>query len=145
MTYVFGWFILHFSCNDPLIVALSVFKSVTSCPGAPGISTGESDSTFRASRPTSWRLEFSSRLVVDMADQVGRLGALCSPASPRPIRNRNPKTSSFLSPATQQQFAAPPPPPAALSPATQQQFAAPPSAALSQAPPLQLPSPSPAQ
>jgi hypothetical protein len=52
-----------------------------------------------------------------MADQVGRLGALRSPASPRPIRNRNPKTSPFLSPATQQQFVAPPPPPAALSPA----------------------------
>jgi hypothetical protein len=70
----------------------NVFKSATSRPGAPRIPTGESDSTFRASRPTSWRLEFSSRLVVNMADQVGRLGALRSPASPRPIRNRNPKT-----------------------------------------------------
>jgi hypothetical protein len=57
----------------------SVFKSATSRPVAPGIPTGESDSTFLASRPTSWRLEFFSRLVVDMADQVGRLGALRSP------------------------------------------------------------------
>jgi hypothetical protein len=84
----------------------SIFKSATSRPDAPGISTGVSDSTFRASRPTSWQLKFFSRLVVDMADQVGRLGALRSPTSPRPIRNKNPKTSDFLSPATQQQFTA---------------------------------------
>jgi hypothetical protein len=42
-----------------------------------------------------------------MADQVGLLGALRNPASPRPIRNRNPKSSEFLSPATQQQFISP--------------------------------------
>jgi hypothetical protein len=42
--------------------------------------TGESDSTFWASLLTSWRLDFSSRLVIDLADQVGRLGALRSPA-----------------------------------------------------------------
>jgi hypothetical protein len=31
----------------------SVFKSSTSRPGAPRIPTGESDSTFQASQPTS--------------------------------------------------------------------------------------------
>jgi hypothetical protein len=43
--------------GSALVVAggatVSVFKSSTSRPGAPGILTGESDSTFRASRPNN--------------------------------------------------------------------------------------------
>jgi hypothetical protein len=46
--------------DEDVRMITSVFKSATSRPGAPGIPTGESDSTFRASRLTSWRLEFSS-------------------------------------------------------------------------------------
>jgi hypothetical protein len=57
-----------------------VFKSSTSRPGAPRTPTGEFDLTFWASRSTSWRLDFSSQLVVDLADQVcpaqGPLGTL---------------------------------------------------------------------
>jgi hypothetical protein len=55
--------------------ATLVFKS-SSRPGAPGMPTGESDSTFRASRPTSWRLDSSSLT-------SHRLGALCSPGQPK--------------------------------------------------------------
>jgi hypothetical protein len=60
-------------------VISSVFKSPTSRPVGPASPTGGSDSTLRPSRPTSWRLEFFSRLVVDLAGQVGRLGAIRKP------------------------------------------------------------------
>jgi hypothetical protein len=88
--------IIHFQKINRIITNIWVLyyslcsPVATSRPGAPGIPTGESDSTFRASWPTSWRLDFSSQLVVDLVP-------CATQASPRPIRN--PKTSScFLLP-----------------------------------------------
>jgi uncharacterized protein YjiK len=75
----------------------SVFKSATSRPDAPGILTGVSDLTFRASRSTSWQLKFFSRLVVDMADKsVDLVPCAAQPAQdPLGIETLKPQSSSL--------------------------------------------------